>query len=367
MSKLAFMHCDKYEFDLIYRKIKEAFLLTGGLDFTKGKTVLLKPNLLAPVQPEKAVTTHPLIVKAVARLLKESGANVIVGDSPGIGTQEIIYDITGIKKIVEEEGIALADFKNKVEVSFPNGKVKKSFTFAKAVKDADYIFTIPKLKTHGMTYFTGAIKNQFGLIPGLLKPKLHYVFSDKDDFSDMLVDINMAIKPSYAIMDAVFSMEGNGPRNGTAVKTGAILISRDLLAVDIMACQMAGIDPKEIKPIVKAGERAMGEMELGKIEVVGDDFFKKKLKQISREIEIGKIVPLPNFLNNIIKNILLPKPKVIDKKCILCKECYKVCPAEPKAIEIKNGKIKIDKKKCIRCFCCQEMCPVAAIESKYFV
>lgn len=368
MAKVAFLHCEKYELEIIYEKLKKGFELTGGLDFVKGKKVLLKPNLLAPAAPEKAVTTHPLVVKAVIRLLKEAeAAEVLVGDSPGIGTQEIIYDVTGIKDVLIEENVKIANFKEKTEFYFENGKMVKKFIFAKVVDEVDYIFTMPKLKTHGMTYFTGAIKNIFGIVPGLLKPKFHYQFPDKSDFSDMLVDINMALKPSYAIMDAIVSMEGNGPRNGRAVETGILLVSKDLVALDSVACKMTGINVKEILPILKAYERSMGEIDFEKIELVGDKFKKVELKQITKELEIGRILPLPNFINNIIKDIFIPKPKIIHKKCIMCKECQKVCPAEPKAIDIINGKIKINKKRCIRCFCCQEMCPAAAIESKHLV
>ncbi|BDU50001.1 DUF362 domain-containing protein [Haliovirga abyssi] len=366
MSKVALMKCDDYKFDNLYKVIKEGLELTGGIKFVKDKKVLLKPNLLSPEKPEKAVTTHPEVVRAVIRILHEAGAKVYVGDSPGTGTQEIIYNVTGMKKVIEEEGAEFADFKNKVEV-LVDGKVVKKFIFAKAVKDVDYIFSLPKLKTHAMTYYTGVIKNLFGTVPGILKPKFHYTFSEKDKFSEMLIDLNIALKPIYGIMDAVVGMEGNGPRNGDPKKIGAILISKDFIALDATACRLVNISPYDVMPIVKGFERGLGEIDKDKIEILGEKIEKlevKDFKKVKKELKVGMLIPVPNFINKFIKNILVPKPYFDEKKCILCGECVKVCPPTPKALKIEDGKVKINRERCIRCFCCQEMCPVNAIEPR---
>lgn len=369
MSKVALLKCETYEIEELYKQLKEAFKLIGGLAFIQGKTILLKPNLLAPVKPEKAVTTHPEFLKAVIRIMKENNPKEIyLGDSPGIGTQDNIYKATGMAKIIEEEGIKTANFRDKIELRVEEGRLVKQFTLAKVVSEVDYIFSLPKLKTHGMTYFTGSIKNLFGTVPGLLKPKFHYKFPDKGDFSQMLVDLNLALKPVMGIMDAVIGMEGNGPNSGTPRAIGAIIVSKDLLALDSTACNLVGINPKEILPLVKASETGIGEIE--NFEILGDSLEKLKLKdfkQITKEIGILDVLPLPKFLQKILRETLVPKPKFIHKKCIMCKECIKVCPAEPKALVEENNKIKIDRKKCIRCFCCQEMCPVGAIVSKKIV
>ena len=368
MSKVVLLNVEEYNFDKIYSEIKKGLDLIGGLGFVKNKKVLLKPNLLAPLKPEDAVTTHPLLVKALIRLVKENGGEVLVGDSPGVGTQNNIYGITGIKKVVEEEGAEIANFKDKIDIENYEGKLVKKFTLAKVYDEVDYIFSLPKLKTHGMTYYTGAIKNLFGMVPGLLKPKFHYRFPGKEDFAEMLVDLNVVLKPTMAIMDAIIGMEGNGPRNGNPRKIGAILISKDLVALDTVACKLVKINPSEILPIKKAYERKIGDME--NIEIIGETVEKLRVdnfSQIKKELDVGRILPLPDFINNFIRELLVPKPKFDHEKCILCNECVKVCPATPKALENKNGKIVIDRDKCIRCFCCQEMCPVGAIESKRII
>ena len=370
MSKVSIVKCSNYDRENIYNSVKESVNLAGGFEFVRGKKVLLKPNLLAPSKPEQSVTTHPEVVRAVIKLAYENGAeSVAVGDSPGIGTQDIIYNMTGIKKVVEEEKAVIANFREKVDLENHEGKLVKKFEVAKAVKDADIIISIAKLKTHGMTYFTGSMKNLFGAVPGVLKPQFHFKFPDKNDFAEMIVDLNLALKPHFGIIDGVMGMEGNGPRSGNARFIGVIMASKDLTALDATACRVVGINPENINIIKNGAERGLGVIEEDDIKIEGTligEVVVKNFKQITREKDILSLLPfkLPKFINNIIKNILVPKPFFIHKKCILCNECVKVCPVEPKALKNKKDKIEIDRKVCIRCFCCQEMCPVGAIKPK---
>lgn len=372
MSKVSIIKCSDYDKTTIYNSVKEAVERAGGMEFVRGKNVLLKPNLLAPSKPEQSVTTHPEVVRAAIKLAFENGAlTVAVGDSPGIGTQDIIYNMTGIKKVVEEEGAVIANFREKIELENHDGKLVKKFELAKAIEDADVVISIAKLKTHGMTYYTGAMKNLFGTVPGILKPQFHYKFPDKSDFADMIVDLNIALKPDFAIIDGVMGMEGNGPRNGNPRFIGVIMASKDLTALDATACRVVGIEPENILIIKRGAERKTGKIREDEIEICGESIESvavKNFRQVTREKDLLSLLPvkLPKFLNNIVKEILLPKPYFIHKKCILCNECVKVCPVQPKALENRDKKIYIDRKKCIRCFCCQEMCPVGAIEPRRF-
>ena len=275
----------------------------------------------------------------------------------------------GNLKDVEEEKAVIANFREKVDLENHEGKLVKKFEVAKAVKDADIIISIAKLKTHGMTYFTGSMKNLFGAVPGVLKPQFHFKFPDKNDFAEMIVDLNLALKPHFGIIDGVMGMEGNGPRSGNARFIGVIMASKDLTALDATACRVVGINPDNINIIKNGAERGLGVIEEDDIKIEGTligEVVVKNFKQITREKDILSLLPfkLPKFINNIIKNILVPKPFFIHKKCILCNECVKVCPVEPKALKNKKDKIEIDRKVCIRCFCCQEMCPVGAIKPK---
>lgn len=370
MSKVSIVKCSDYDKNNIYYSVKESVNLAGGFEFVRGKKVLIKPNLLAPSKPEQSVTTHPEVVRAVIKLAYESGAEkVMVGDSPGIGTQEIIYNMTGIKKVVDEEGAFIANFKDKIEVENHEGKLVKKFELAKVVEEADVVISVAKLKTHGMTYFTGSMKNLFGTVPGMLKPQFHYRFPDKRDFAEMIVDLNVAIKPQFGIIDGVMGMEGNGPRSGNKRFIGVIMASKDLTALDATACRVVGINPEKILMLKIAGDRKTGEIEEQNIEISGEkveNVMIKNFKQVTRERDILGLLPfeIPKIINDIIKIIMVPKPFFEHKKCILCNECVNVCPVQPKALKNENKKIIIDRKRCIRCFCCQEMCPVGAIKPK---
>lgn len=373
MSVVAIEKCEEYNLDILYEKIETVIKNCGGLEGLKGKKILLKPNLLAPSAPEKAVTTHPIFLQAVIKYLKNeiNPEEIFVGDSPGVGTQNIIYKTTGLQEIIDEEKVKIANFKEKIEIKV-DGKYVKSFFVAKAFKEVDAIISLPKLKTHGMTYYTGAMKNLFGMIPGLSKPQFHYKFPEKEKFGNMIVDLNFAIKPYFAIMDGVVSMEGNGPRNGTPRNTNLVLASSDLLALDSTACRVININPEKIAYIKNGYQRNFGKIKKDEIELIGnfddlDELIIKNYKHIKRESDLLELVPLPKFINDFLRETLMPKPKFNHDKCILCKECIKVCPSKPKALKIEEGRVKIDRNNCIRCFCCQEMCPVNVIEPKLFV
>ena len=370
MAEVALIKCKEYEFDDVYNKIKEALNLIGGINFVKGKKILLKPNVLSGKSPDKGVTTNPIFLKAVIRIVKENGGDVYVGDSPGLGSQDTIYNITGIQKVVDEEGAKIANFKDKIDVDNPEGKIVKKFTLVQVYRDVDYIISLPKLKTHGMLYYTGAMKNMFGMIPGLLKAQCHFKFPDRANFSEMLLDLNCLIKPSLAIMDAVIGMEGNGPGNGTLRNIGLILASRDFAALDATACRIIGLDPSQLDLLRKAAERNYGEIEESSIKILGEklnDHIIKDFQNIKQEVKVTGILRLPDFITRIIRSILVAKPFFIHSKCVLCNECVKVCPSQPKSLRIENKKVVINRKTCIRCFCCQELCPKGAIIHKRMV
>jgi len=370
MSGVFLGKCKNYNSKKLYNVIKQGFNSLGGIDFVRGKKILLNPNLLAPVSPEKGVTTHPEVIRAVGRLIQQNGGEVFIGDSPGMGTLKTLYKITGIKKIADEEDFEIPDFKNSMMIKNPDGVLVKKFEIAKAYEQVDYIFSLAKLKTHGMTYYTGAAKNLFGMIPGLLKPPFHYKFSKKQNFADMLIDLNFLLKPKLSIIDGIMAMEGDGPRNGNLRNLKAIIISKDSIAADTVACKLVNINPKKIVTNIAGAKRGLGTMDLNNINIYGrkiKDLEIKNFKHPPREVNLDNLIPVPGFLKKIIEYFLVPKPKFYHDKCILCKECVKVCPSKPKSLSVKNNKIEINRKSCIKCFCCQEMCPVGAIEPKKFI
>jgi uncharacterized protein (DUF362 family) len=368
-SKVALVPCDSYEEVTVTAAVKQGIDLIGGItQFAKpGEKILLKPNVLIGAAPERCVCTHPAVFKAAGKLLLETGAVVSCGDSPAFGPTGINMRIAGLKQAADEIGIPVEDFSKGTAVAHKDGVLIKRFIVADCVLAADGLVSLPKLKAHGLTRMTGAVKNQFGCVPGLVKSQHHARTSDPFNFAAMLVDLNTLIKPRLYIMDAVMAMEGNGPRGGTPRKIGVILVSTDPVALDATACRIINLNPAFV-PTADAGEKAgLGTYHDENIDIVGakiEDFICKDFKVVRKPVEHSSSSALGAW----VKNQISPRP-VIDKAlCTKCGTCVKHCPVTPKAVDWLNP----DKSRppvhyynrCIRCFCCQELCPEGAISIK---
>jgi uncharacterized protein (DUF362 family) len=215
-SKVVAIRCDTYSDSQVLKVIQKGFDLLGGISlFAKpGEKIVLKPNILIGTDPAKCVTTHPAIFKAVGKLLIDAGVSIYYGDSPCFGKSEPNLRWSGLKQVGDELGFMLADFDSGRPVSHKDALLVKKFIIANGVLDSDGLISLPKLKAHGFLRFTGAVKNQFGCVPGLLKGQYHAKLPDPWDFSTMLVDLNTLIKPRLYVMDGIIAMEGNGPRSG---------------------------------------------------------------------------------------------------------------------------------------------------------
>lgn len=369
-AKISLVKCSDYEQEKVEKAVLESLNLIGGLEnFVKtGQKVLLKPNLLAGEPPEKAVTTHPAVVRAVIRLVKACGGIPMVGDSPGLEFNpnynlfKKICQTTGIWAAVEEEGAEIVHFGSaKKEVEFPEGRIYKKIILSEAVTKADVIINLPKLKTHSLTTYTGAVKNLFGCIPGLHKAEIHFRAAEKRDmFCRILVDIYRLVKPSLTIMDAVIGMEGEGPHHGSPKEIGLILAGTDGVALDTVACSLIGIDPLSILTNKFGQEDGAGISDLKEIEVIGEKIEEVKIKNFRVVKGLGFTEKLPAFCRNFLTNYLFVKPTLNKEKCKGCGICVRHCPMH--AIEMKDGKPVIDYRKCIRCYCCSELCGEDAME-----
>ncbi|RPJ62820.1 MAG: DUF362 domain-containing protein [Dehalococcoidia bacterium] len=368
-SKVALVRCDSYDEAEVYGAVSRGLDLIGGIAcfVRKGEKIVLKPNVLLGAGPEKCVTTHPAVFKAVGRILKDAGVDVLCGDSPGfmirIGPA---MQKTGLQKAASELDILLADFEEGKTVTHKAALLSSRFVIANGVLDSDGLVSLPKLKTHGLTRMTGAIKNQFGCIPGLLKAQYHVKMPDPFNFAAMLVDLTAFIRPRLYVMDAVVAMEGNGPSGGTPRRVNAILLSGDPIALDSIACKIINLDP-EIVPTSKPGEKAgLGTYHYSDIEVVGDDIN----AFIVSDFDVVRKSPVSvsgGHIRTFIKNQTCPGPGIDKTKCTRCGICWKVCPLDPKAItwHRETGQFpQHNYGKCIRCYCCQEMCPEGAISIK---
>jgi len=369
MSKVALVRCESYEYDSVKRSIERGLSLLGGLSLfvQKGENILLKPNILVGDAPKKCVTTNPAVFKAVIEIVLTAGANVTYGDSPAIGKTLKAAKKAGLTQVADEFNIKLADFKTGMDVFFDKGLQNRKFTIAKAIFDNDGVISLPKLKTHGLERFTGAIKNQFGCIPGVLKGEFHLKLPGADDFAKMLVDLNKLISPRLYIMDGIYGMEGNGPRGGTPKKMNILLFSSDPVALDATVCRLIKLNPEYV-PTTKYGMQAgMGSFLKEDIELLGDDFdsfFTDNFKVKRTPVKSFKSGFFLGFMNN----RFVSKPYIETEKCVQCGVCVSMCPANPKAVFFKDDDKSMvpvyNYDNCIRCYCCQEICPESAIHLK---
>jgi uncharacterized protein (DUF362 family)/NAD-dependent dihydropyrimidine dehydrogenase PreA subunit len=363
-TKVSIVKCRDYEEENVELAVRESLELIGGFRgiIRPNDKVLLKVNLLAPTEPEKAVTTHPSVVKAVIKLVRETGGIPIVADSPGFlfaGGKNTAIIKSGIKEAADQLGAEALQFETIenpfVEIEVPDGVQLGSVFAARLALEADVIISLPKLKTHGNTLYTGAVKNMFGAVAPKTR-KLAHSLATYEKFAGALVDIYSVMKPKLAIMDAIVGMEGAGPRHGKPKEIGLVLASYDCVALDAVASRIVGFELGQIYTTKLAAERGLGNGDLDRIEVLGE-----KIDEVSLQFEKpnGRQVNIPPALMWFFDRLVKVEPRLVEEKCDKCRICARSCPVD--AITL-NPYPHIDRELCIECYCCNEMCPNGAIE-----
>ena len=369
MSKVSIKEVRQYDNGLIKENLYKG-LNEIGFDLVrlKGKRVGVKPNLLSSSKPEQAIVTHPEFFHAAVQIIKDAGATPVLIESPAIHSLPKVFRTTGYDKIITEECIEVDFEQDIMSITNESGQRYKHFEIMKSVADIDFIFNLPKFKTHGLTYVTGAMKNLFGLIPGMAKTQWHLKANTRELFCDFLVDYFEAVRSIFIkpkgivhLMDAIVGMEGNGP--GTAGKPreiGAIIVSEDAVAEDFIASSLVGFNPKLIKTISIAAGRGLGKKGFNEIEFDRGVFNMLRLEKFE-SAPLPFQVRMEKFkrINNLIKRLTVERPVPIEGKCTLCYQCRQICSAQ--AIDKGSTVASFNYDKCIRCFCCIEVCPEAAI------
>ena len=369
--KVSLVRCQTYEEYTVERAVRSAIELIGGIQsiVKPGQKVLLKPNLVLGSAPETAVCTHPSILQAMVHLVTEAGAHPIIGDSPGgpftAAWVRPMYRKAGWQAVAEQTAATLnMDFTD-AYVSITDGIAIKGVELGSYITSADVVITLPKLKTHGLMYLTGATKILFGAVPGTLKLAYHAKFPDRYQFAEMLIDLLGYIKPALSLMDAVEGMDGAGPTAGSPFPIGAILASRDSASLDVVAASLVNMDLQDIPPIQAAVRRGLTSGQIDDIEIVGEDlevFHIAGFRSPDTHADRRSIrILLGRHLRTIANDSLVASPQA-SEACIACGICARSCPVQ--AISIPDDRAIMDLKKCIRCYCCHELCPQRAIELK---
>jgi len=370
--QVAIVRCTDYEPDLVYRALQRAVSLAGGLDsyIAPGTRVLVKPNLLQGLPPDRAVCTHPAVVGAVIRLLKERGCEVTLADSPGGGVRYTPaslarqYEKAGYGVLAGDRGCVLNLDTGSDTARFPEGKVCREFPLICPYFSSDHVVVVSKAKTHVLTLLSGATKNLFGLIPGLEKPLFHSRFQSGERFGEMLIDLNLLVRPSLQVADAIVIMEGDGPTSGTPRPLGFLLVSPSPLALDMVLCRLMSLNPRDVPYLRCAIGRGLLSPDGSDLEIIGDplppgDTLRVKKPRTWAGSGGGiQVTPLFRAVHALGK-VYAMRPSVNPDRCSGCGKCVTICPAN--AITLAGGRARIRSRHCMRCYCCHEMCSEGAL------
>ena len=368
-SPVVMTPCENYDDPTVKAALEAVLAPMRGLSWVReGMTVGIKANLVSAMKPEECATTHPSLLCALTVMLRERGARVIIGDSPGgVYTAAFVnhvYSAAGLAAC-EAAGAELNRDLGTVEARFPEARVLKSFTYTSWLDSCDAIINVCKLKSHGMMGMSAAAKNLFGVIPGTMKPEYHFRFPNMADFAHMLVDINdyFSEKVKLCLVDAVEGMEGNGPTKGTPRHIGVLLASASPHTADVICARLIGLSEDAVPTLQAARERGLlpdavtlisTDPDKGVEDWVVGDFEHVAVRRGHLFTSKGKLV------SKVLEKLLDSRPQLKASECVGCAKCAEICPA--KAIVMENRKAIIDRDKCIRCFCCQEFCPMGAMK-----
>jgi uncharacterized protein (DUF362 family)/Pyruvate/2-oxoacid:ferredoxin oxidoreductase delta subunit len=353
MATVTFENCKGYDAPLD-EPLKRLLGPLGGMQayVQPGQSVLIKPNMLTDRSPEEAVTTHPEVVRAVIRAVRECGGRPSVADSPASAVKlEQVWRKTGFQQMCQEEDTPLLNLERAGSVAFAEDGF--SFFVAKPVVQSDVLISVPKVKTHVLTTFTAAVKNLYGTLPGYQKAQLHEAYPRPADFGRLLSAIHSRVKPALNIADGIVGMEGDGPSAGSPVRFGFLASSDSAIALDTALCALLGI-PISAVPYLTHAPPAAREFQMAGAAL--------PRLAVSR-VRVPSTLParlFPKSLVRLLQRFLWVRPQVCDA-CIRCGRCVESCPAGALVLESADPRPRLTPEKCIGCCCCHEICPPKAI------
>lgn len=372
--EISMLSAAKYNADALTQDVCRHFDLLGIGQIDPAAKVVVKPNLIMRCTPDRTATTNPTVMEAVIRALQARGAvNIMIADSPGgpytAPLLRAIYQQTGMSAVADRLGVVCNYGLSSREVRREENALCRAFDIISPIADADLVVNVCKVKTHCMMHFSCAVKNLFGYIPGLLKPQLHYRFTEQEQFAEMLVDLAQTMPPAITVVDGIDGMEGDGPTAGTARHLGLTAAARadGLYALDLVLSRVIGIEPASLPTVAAAIKRGLCPADPTEVSVLGEPELANRV--VLFKLPAGKTL---DFSGNIpaifapvvrwMRPMLATRPIVRTRDCIGCGKCAETCPAN--TIVLANKKARIEPDRCIRCFCCHELCPVKAIDVK---
>ena len=285
MAEVSIAKCLKVnDVAALKKELSTAIELLGGFKsrILKGDSVLIKPNVLAPMSYETGATTNPFLVEALIDLLQEYGIKKItIGEGAVVGLKtDECFEAGGWYKLAEKKGVKIIDFKKEefIPMSVPEGKVFRILYVPKLLVESDIIINVPVMKTHDTYPATLGLKNMKGALREKDKKRFHLW-----KLSQCIVDLNKLLMPHITIEDGTVGMEGYGPMFGIPANRGIIIASFDMVAADTVAAQVMGFEPDSIEYLKLAVQQGLGCGNMSDIQVLGLSIkdFKKKFATAS--------------------------------------------------------------------------------------
>ncbi|PKN72437.1 MAG: iron-sulfur cluster-binding protein [Candidatus Cloacimonetes bacterium HGW-Cloacimonetes-3] len=352
---------ESYDLPAVEEAVRSFFKYAKSGKLNRCKRVLIKPNALGAYPPERAVTTHPIVLEAIIRYLLDKKKEVWIGDSPG-GTVNVdkVWQTCGFADLAERYPIKVVNLSTEGfrELKYNGIPVKISEVFWQC----STIINVAKYKTHSLTAFTGALKNLYGLVPGMVKTEYHRQYPDTKSFSELLLALYALTKSriSYSFIDGIIGMDGAGPAAGTPRPFGLFLGSTSIPALDFTAARMMGFNLKDV-PYMSAALQQDGILP-SRI-IVPTSFKHYRIPKV--EISVVKrskdsLRYVPAIAKHAFSALFSFHPEV-SIRCKNCGVCVKSCPVGAISWETPNKPFVL-KNKCIKCMCCHELCPYQAID-----
>lgn len=306
--------CNSYNQSEVDNSIKKLLDNLGGIHkfINKGQKVLIKPNIVKGMKAEECGTTHPAIIEALIKILKEHGCEVFVGDHPFTDDATEAMKICGMYDVCRKYNANIAIFDRKINCVNKNGLVVREFPLTHYFSEVDAIINMPKLKTHSQLYFTGAVKNLYSMMPGPRRGFYHLKYSNMEYFANMLLDLYALLRKKVVlnIMDGVYGMEGNGPCSGNAKFAGILSASSDAVALDFVMCNLIGLDVDNLPTIHYSKKRKDYLFNEKNIKIAGEKINNIKIKPFV-EAEYHTLNMMPKFVNNFKDYIIKHKSELV--------------------------------------------------------
>ena len=314
MTYVSLEKCNSYNPKEIYKSANKLINNLGSIKnfVKKSQKVLLKPNIVKGTSPEACATTHPAIIEAIIKILKEHNCEIFVGDNPFVDDIAQAMKICGIYDICKKYGANIAIFDRKINTFNPNGIAIKEFSLTHYFDEVDVIINLPKLKTHSQLYFTGAVKNLYSMMPGPRRGFYHLKYSNMEYFANMLLDLYALLRDKVVlnVMDGIYGMEGNGPCSGNSKFVGILAASSDAVALDFVMCKLVGLDVENLPTIYYAKKRKDYLFNEKNIKIVGEKINNIKIEPFA-EAEYHTLNMMPKFVNNFRDYISRHKSEIV--------------------------------------------------------